>query len=693
MLTTGLDIRSGTEGNDTFIGTFDNAATSTSNLGDSIDGGAGVDTVRIVSNQGDTVVPTLTNVENLVLNGGFAEGFDVSGIAGLTSLELEQGATVQVGHTRIDLASGQSLTLDRVTDGDDTGDLMAEGELLIGTAASVTSVSLVLDRVGAQTGATAGNDLDIELDSNLVTTVAINSVGGANNISLTGGGVTTLNVSGAGGVTFQGAPATVTTFNASAATGAVSVNLFGSTGANQTITGGSGNDSFTVDLAQNITLNAGAGNDTVELGNATAANLSSTAGAADSINGGEGTDTLLLTGADADAIDSDAAADRALIAGFERVGITDDMDGDTINLANISGGVNYLQIRHHTSNNAANVNGFTSGGTVEYRSATDSSVAVNIGMTGATGGGTPNDTLNIVLNADIGDQVSPSAAVALLLGVNGINKLNVSATDRDNTNAASDRADGYILTLSNDTSVDTITFTGDREVSYTSTATANNLQTITATGLSGNLIVDVGLFAGSEGLSITGGSGTNTIVGTGLGDVIIGGARADNITGGNGADVMTGGAGADTFVFADGSSGGSPSGTNLDSITDWQRNLDIIDHATSLSLSTNASAFALAGRAALNAEGFATFVDADDTLAERITAVNAALLEGNEADGQVAMFEHGGSTFVFIMNFDATSNLTITATQGVEASDVLIRLTGVTGLSDATISSNNLLLG
>jgi hypothetical protein len=92
------------------------------------------------------------------------------------------------------------------------------------------------------------------------------------------------------------------------------------------------------------------------------------------------------------------------------------------------------------------------------------------------------------------------------------------------------------------------------------------------------------------------------------------------------------------------------------------------------------SATASTGVAAINAEGIATFNSADDTLAERIIAVEAGITAGTESAGDFAIFELDGNSFVFIHD----------GTAGLAATDVLIRLTGVTGLSDSTISTTDL---
>jgi hypothetical protein len=76
----------------------------------------------------------------------------------------------------------------------------------------------------------------------------------------------------------------------------------------------------------------------------------------------------------------------------------------------------------------------------------------------------------------------------------------------------------------------------------------------------------------------------------------------------------------------------------------------------------------------LDAGGKATFATADDTLLEKVATLDTQL---NAAGSVVAWFEDGGNTYVFI-NVDSSDG------------DGLIKLTGVTGLTDASITSGAL---
>ncbi|MDR5900459.1 calcium-binding protein [Halomonas vilamensis] len=701
-LTTGVDSLTGTAGSDTFVGADDGGVTTTSNLGDEIDGAAGTDTVKITTDQAAANIPSLTNIEKLHLVKAGAtdhQSVNAAAIAGLKTLELEGGETNATGQVTATMGAGQSLILDSITDGDATGDAGNNGDVLVASSAAVTSVDVTVDGASAQTDVadfTAGNDLDLDITGANVATANLTAVG-INNISLANAGTSleTLNVAGEGSVVVQN-QLSLESVDASANTGGVTVNNSGlGIGEDVAVTGGSGNDVLTVNLASNATVDAGAGDDVVTLNNATAANLVSSAGVADSIDGGEGTDVLSLTSAGAQALSVDAAADRAVIKNFEILRI-DGLDADTDAAApndsfDISAfGLNSLQVTGDVVDSGAGtaqtatVSGFTSGATVETRLAADQSAALNVGMTGATGANTPDDTLNLKLNADLVDQPTagaPANAFAASFGVDGINKLNVTTADRVNTDGATGRDDGYILNLTNASNVDTITVDGDRELSFTSGTNTDALANFNAADLTGDLIVDLNGFTGTQGVTVTGGAGTNDLTGTDLADIIVGGDRADTITGGAGADSLTGGAGADTFVFATGdytAASATALAAAADKITDFATASDIIDWSANLTVEQNGAA--IGGNAAINAEGFASFATGDDTLVKKITAVEAAIDAGTNSDGDFAIFEDSGNTYVFISE----------GTSGVGAGDGLVELTGVTGLSDSTITAGDM---
>jgi hypothetical protein len=133
-------------------------------------------------------------------------------------------------------------------------------------------------------------------------------------------------------------------------------------------------------------------------------------------------------------------------------------------------------------------------------------------------------------------------------------------------------------------------------------------------------------------------------------------------------------------------SGVAVSGTTV-SGADTIKDFDYINDSVLVAASTTATT-AVAG-ASTNTTGTATssvvvatggkvtFAAADDTLAEKVTAIAA---DGtNLADGEVAFFEDSGNTYLYVAN--DTSNA---------ATDALITLEDVTGLSTLDVSSGSI---
>ena len=218
-------------------------------------------------------------------------------------------------------------------------------------------------------------------------------------------------------------------------------------------------------------------------------------------------------------------------------------------------------------------------------------------------------------------------------------------------------------------------------------ATDNVVQangSLSTTEQSGFINVDLAGYAGGSGSVVTANKAGSIIVGTAVTDQIVGGAGVDTITGGSGPDNLTGGGSADLFEFAAADSSGATAADKIlaaDEITDFNTGgSDVIGFDAAITIAANGDA-AAAGDAAISAEGVVSFHADDDTLAERVTATAGGMTSGTDADGEIAYFEHtDGNTYLFISDGAA----------GVTAGDNLIKLTGVTGLSDATVAADHL---
>ena len=171
--------------------------------------------------------------------------------------------------------------------------------------------------------------------------------------------------------------------------------------------------------------------------------------------------------------------------------------------------------------------------------------------------------------------------------------------------------------------------------------------------------------------SLAAGAGT-TIT---LGNI---GTDAGTVTGtslATGADVITGGAGSDTFVF--GISSAAPSSTALQTVTDFNvgGTADYLFYAPTTVALPTAVTTAVAGVAAISSNGIATFVTNDQvSLAAELTAVAAAIDANTTAAGKSVAFQYGSDAYVFVSN----------GTAGVNAGDVLVKLTGVSLANSTT---------
>lgn len=190
VLTTGVDTISGTGNNDTFTA-GDIAGVTSWSVGDAINGGAGTDTLNVITTAAITAAApagaTVTNVENVNYTSGAAITADVSAFTGVTAatatnsgannVSLTGAATTNLSVTNSTLAAGivavnggKNITVT-------TGELTASGGT--GGAISVGATTAAAGTVSVTESATSGN----------VTGVST-ATGGA--IAVTGGTIDTI---------------------------------------------------------------------------------------------------------------------------------------------------------------------------------------------------------------------------------------------------------------------------------------------------------------------------------------------------------------------------------------------------------------------------------------------------------------------------------------------------------------------
>jgi len=614
----------GTAFNDTF-----NAADTTLTVADSINGGAGIDTINFVNSAAAIAFPAaaISNVEifNLRNVNAGALTFDASQFVGTTAVNNDRatGAVTVTG-----LAAGAAI-----------------GVIGNGVVTNSTTSYAYAAPAGAQTinisGGTLGGNITATASA-AVTTATINSTGVANTVgtvllaSAAANTVTGLTVNAASNLTAALTPADFSAAAALTVSGAAASVTLTAPGNFKTIdASGLTAGGLTIALGTNLTsFKGGLGNDVVT----TAAVTTTTASAVDA---GAGTADRLVIGA---ATDVNTAAKAKVYANFEVLQTA----GNNVDLALFT--------------NSAITSVRTSG-----TATIDNATATQAGAVTVTANSTT--TLNVVGAATVGqidtvkitvdDGATAVGAVGAITltapALAGVEILNLVATD------------GFTIdVLTASTALTNVNVTGAGNTSITTGALALNVNSvIDASAATGTTVINA-TAATANGISIKGSlTKAGTLTGTALADTIVGGAANDTITGGAGNNVMTGGGGADSFVVV--ATGALPSATSFQTITDFSKvagttTFDTIS-AAALILGVQ-TAVAAAGVATITG-GLATFNAADTTFAQHLAAVAAAQ---QATAGATTVWQEGADTYMFISD----------GTLAVAAADTLIKLVGVT---------------
>jgi Ca2+-binding RTX toxin-like protein len=325
---------------------------------------------------------------------------------------------------------------------------------------------------------------------------------------------------------------------------------------------------------------------------------------------------------------------------------------------------------------AANV---TSVYTVKTMDGNDNITITDVAATSVIDAGAGNDTINaavtgVAITVKAGDGVDAITVAdgsdASIDGGNDSDTIKVA----DNANLSDDDVTW--------TNIEKIEITGGNTGITLSEAQLDSDGTWELQNTAG--VVTVNAASGKGTLSaagvtfVAGSSAGFKLVGVdGQADVLTGSSKADTFDGGTGADTLTGGSGLDKFVIAAGDS----TAAAMDKIADFNNGgTEVIDYGNNLTKATNTSGTnATSGNASIDANGLATFHADDTTLALKIAAVNADIAGANTTVADlVAIFQHGGNTYVFISG----------GTDGATTDDTVIELTGVS-LSTVTVDGNN----
>ncbi|MBY4676817.1 beta strand repeat-containing protein [Marinobacterium arenosum] len=539
-LTTGVDNLTGTANNDTFIAqeSATIAAGDTLQVGDTIDGAGGTDTMSIVSDTTGTVSgATLKNIENVVVRTTAAEGtgastFNAANAAQMTNLTLDR---ITDDFTVSNASTGTTVKV--VNNAGATVDVTVNYDSVTGTSDAAT---VEVDKFDATSDLTIGDGIE---------TLAIKASGsdstiaeldhGANatalNLDATGAKLTitesdvgadntvkTITVTGDSAVTITNDLSTaVTTIDASASTAGVSASLNG-LAAKATVTGGSGADTLTAINTNANTINLGAGDDTVDL-NAVVASSTGT------IAGGDGTDTLVFGDASATLITTN---NKAGFTGFETMKA--EVSTDTLDFEALSTFVN-LELGAST---AVTVNNISTAAAGAILVSGDQATSTILNIKDATLVGQDN-SMTLTL-----DHTTKETDIDIAdLQSDGLETLNIVSTGAA-TSGGSVQNSVELGTETND--LTKINISGDSDFALTVQGGANlaGQQTVDASAATGKQAID--LSGDTDGVSITGGSNDDTITSGSGDDILNGGAGNDTIAVTTGRDTIDLGTGNDT---------------------------------------------------------------------------------------------------------------------------------------------------
>jgi hypothetical protein len=524
-LTVSADTLVGTASDESFSGQMDGtAAQNTAGLLDSIDGGAGTDTVTIINtttNNYDTAAPTLTNVENFVYmsSGGGNLDFDDAGSA--TNFTLKKTFTTT---DFSDVRTSDTVTFD---DAQSTMDsTFTYNAASVANLADSHTITFKGVEAGADivfVGAVETMTLNVTADSSFAdlefaaTTTAINVTAAADltvATTLTNAGVTTWTVTGAGDVDLNGAAgaalgAAVTTYNASGSTGSHEV-IVGATTTTVTTAGGADDVDFGANLTTADTIDLGAGEDTLRV------DLDSlVAGTADHTISNVETLRLADTDANAGALNMDNLA-------FTTVRFDADAAGDntgTITLTDIATTTTAFTF---VGTGSANDNLFFNAATIDYDTTTTQTAAT---LTFSNGGLDADDILVNKIDMDRMETINVNGTD---LGQAAADELTMSEIEGEHFTDLIVTVDGELIISNVDGAVvDTIDLTGSDggsavTVSDSATAVTVNLgdgaDTFTQNDTAGALTLNAG--AGAD--IITGASAAvDTLTLGGGNDIVI----------------------------------------------------------------------------------------------------------------------------------------------------------------------------
>lgn len=680
-LTTGIDSMTGGDGNDTFVaGISATAANNTFGAVDTLGGGSGTDVLNITADayaSGDVAPAAIVSaIETINVRAVDATAADVL-LLGATSFSGATAFNANLATSAITF--GTAANTNALAAGQSVG-MIGNGIILNGalTAHYGNTVTAGTFNISGGTGTASANANAVLTQTGTgITSNTINSTGGANflnNVVVSGAANVALTVNAATNLTtgnITGFTGTTSAITVSGAAALVNLGTIEATTVKTITASGMTAGGVTATLNNNTTFvfAGGAGQDIITAGAVLAAGASVDAA-------GGATDRLVIT---ADAQLTTVTA--PFYKGFE---VLQANTGVTADASQLSANNTITGIRINDSASAiVAVNGLTAAqaANVAIIAAADATGAITLGLTGATTGG-QIDTVNATLTTTT---TAGAAQVSNLTGIvlTGVEKLVLTG---NNTVPANTGA--LTLTTTAALSLDSITVTnaGANTITIAAGQTATNLVVDAALSL-GATTIDASLYATATGATLKGGLGHDIIEGTALGDSITGGTGNDVLSGtatagqtagtdtavgtiatsvaaATAADTFTGGAGMDVFGIGVGAI------ATMSTITDLNLGTAVVGGAVDRIVTDSTAS-------AVTVVAFTTAQQATITAAASFSAALDAAINAFGAVAAVAStFTYGTDTY-FVLN-DVAATTTFTAT------DLVVKITGVTGTLDAS---------
>lgn len=684
-VTTGVDTLAGTSGNDVFnslnVAADGQTASSTLSAFDSIDGGAGKDTLNVytdgTTNASIPANATIKNIEtvNIFNTGAAATGLtDASKYAGVTAL-WQTGAAANVtnlsatttagfhglngavGVAAVDAAATATIALDKAVEGSTLN--VTSGAA--GTLATVVVGGTVVD--GGDAGSDVGNiNLNITGGKDVQTLMVNTAV--ATNVASTANGkaVTTIDASAStGAITYADSETTVA--NIKTGSGNDTVTLVAATvkddsattadeTVNATVNTGAGNDKITVNASGNgiVTIVAGDGNDTVNVTGRSSGALNVDLGAGDDtftstvaigandkIDAGAGTDTLLLN-----LVGSANVGAFSNFDAFDAKGLAKALDVDILSQKNT---VTEIVASADVGVGASLLN---VGSGVSYRVTGDTNVANALSLTQKVAG-----DLTVTLDIDESGDAATSTATSADAAVNATNATGVKVVFDSSfvgaSKAAGDNVSALNLTAGAAKTI-AVTSGGANAENHLTLTASDALTSVTVTGAS-ELVID----------SVTGATKLATIDAS----AATGGLTASLADVANGGTIKLG-TGADMITITSASTVGA-----VESISGFEKTAAAAvgsDATAKAAAIADADVLSFAGTVAADggqiSKGVLSFTGAGpSTLADAVGLADGAATVA----GSAVVFEYLGNSYVFV--------------QG-GATDTLVQLAGITGIKN-----------